>query len=133
MCVQVTPLLPAPLPCAAGCVAGCVGFEATVGSAGAFGDTFVVGVAAGAFGVTAWLGVALLCGQTYSMSSDIQAMAQVAASCRLGRVTSITMVMTPLLAFAGRRLALRLTANRTLDVELTVRPRDAQKHAIVVG
>jgi phthalate 4,5-cis-dihydrodiol dehydrogenase len=39
-------------------------------------------------------GVALLCGQTYSMSSDIQAMAQVAASGRLGRVIAITMTMS---------------------------------------
>lgn len=39
-------------------------------------------------------GVALLCGQTYSMSSDIQAMAQVAASGKLGRVISIMMAMS---------------------------------------
>lgn len=39
-------------------------------------------------------GVALLCGQTYSMSSDVQAMAQVAASGRLGRVISVTTVMS---------------------------------------
>ena len=39
-------------------------------------------------------GVALLCGQTYSMSSDIQAMAHVAASGRLGRVIAIAMMMS---------------------------------------
>ncbi|HEV8021250.1 MAG TPA: Gfo/Idh/MocA family oxidoreductase [Candidatus Lustribacter sp.] len=39
-------------------------------------------------------GVALLCGQTYSMSSDIQAMARVAASGRLGRVIAIAMMMS---------------------------------------
>ncbi len=48
-------------------------------------------------------------------------------------VTSITMVLTPLLSLAARHLASRLTATRAVESELTVRPAAARKHAIVVG
>ena len=48
-------------------------------------------------------------------------------------VTSITMALTPLLSFVGRRLAARLTPDKPIDAELTVRPMAGQSHAIVVG
>ncbi len=48
-------------------------------------------------------------------------------------VTSVTMALTPLLSIGARRLAARLTAARGIDAELTVRPAEGQKHAIVVG
>jgi monovalent cation:H+ antiporter-2, CPA2 family len=48
-------------------------------------------------------------------------------------VTSITMALTPLLSFVGRKLAVRLTPEKPIDVELTVRPTAGQSHAIVVG
>jgi CPA2 family monovalent cation:H+ antiporter-2 len=48
-------------------------------------------------------------------------------------VTSITMALTPLLSFVGRQLAARLTPDKPLDPELTVRPAAGQSHAIVVG
>ena len=48
-------------------------------------------------------------------------------------VTSLTMALTPLLSFAGRRLTSVLSARRAIDPELTVRPPGGQKHAIVVG
>jgi CPA2 family monovalent cation:H+ antiporter-2 len=48
-------------------------------------------------------------------------------------VTSITMALTPLLSFVGRRLAARLTPDKPIDAELTVRPAAGQSHAIVVG
>ncbi|HWX84182.1 MAG TPA: cation:proton antiporter, partial [Xanthobacteraceae bacterium] len=48
-------------------------------------------------------------------------------------VTSVTMALTPLLSFAGRRLASRLRSARPLDSELTARPGGEERHAIVVG
>jgi monovalent cation:H+ antiporter-2, CPA2 family len=48
-------------------------------------------------------------------------------------VTSVTMVLTPLLSIGARRLAARLTADKPLDPQLTVRPTAGQRHAIVVG
>src|SRR5262245_23885439 len=48
-------------------------------------------------------------------------------------VTSITMALTPLLSFVGRQLAARLTPDKPMDPELTVRPTAGQSHAIVVG
>ena len=48
-------------------------------------------------------------------------------------VTSITMALTPLLSFIGRKLAARLTPDKPVDIELTVRPTAGQSHAIVVG
>jgi monovalent cation:H+ antiporter-2, CPA2 family len=48
-------------------------------------------------------------------------------------VTSVTMALTPLLSFAGRRFAARLRANRAADTELTARPSGGERHAIVVG
>jgi monovalent cation:H+ antiporter-2, CPA2 family len=48
-------------------------------------------------------------------------------------VTSITMALTPLLSFAGRQLAARLTPDKPIDPELKVRPTAEQSHAIVVG
>jgi len=48
-------------------------------------------------------------------------------------VTAVTMALTPLLSFAGRRFASRLRSNRRIDSELTTRPSSGQGHAIVVG
>src|SRR5580693_6931199 len=48
-------------------------------------------------------------------------------------VTSVTMALTPLLSFAGRRFASRLRSSRPVDTELTARPGGGQSHAIVVG
>ena len=48
-------------------------------------------------------------------------------------VTSITMALTPLLSFVGRKLAARLTPDKPIDPELKVRPVAEQSHAIVVG
>jgi CPA2 family monovalent cation:H+ antiporter-2 len=48
-------------------------------------------------------------------------------------VTSVTMALTPLLSFAGRRFASRLRASRPVDTELTARPSGGESHAIVVG
>src|SRR4029077_418398 len=48
-------------------------------------------------------------------------------------VTSATMALTPLLSFAGRRLASRLRSARPMDSELTARPGGEERHAIVVG
>ncbi len=48
-------------------------------------------------------------------------------------VTSVTMALTPLLSFAARRLASRLRAPGAMASELTARPSERQKHAIVVG
>jgi CPA2 family monovalent cation:H+ antiporter-2 len=48
-------------------------------------------------------------------------------------VTSITMLLTPLLSFVGRRFAARLGPSGAVATELTVRPSSANNHAIVVG
>ena len=48
-------------------------------------------------------------------------------------VTSVTMVLTPGLGFAARRLAPRLGPRRAPDPALTLRPGTEAKHAIVVG
>jgi len=48
-------------------------------------------------------------------------------------VTSITMLLTPMLSFVARRFAARLGRSGTAAAELTVRPSSAQNHAIVVG
>ncbi len=48
-------------------------------------------------------------------------------------VTSVTMALTPLLSFAGRRFASRLRAAQGVDTELAARPSGGQRHAIVVG
>ncbi len=48
-------------------------------------------------------------------------------------VTSITMLLTPMLSFIARRFAARLGPSATTAAELTVRPSSAQNHAIVVG
>jgi monovalent cation:H+ antiporter-2, CPA2 family len=48
-------------------------------------------------------------------------------------VTSITMALTPLLSFAGRKLGARLMPDKPVDVELTLRPAAGQSHAIIVG
>jgi CPA2 family monovalent cation:H+ antiporter-2 len=48
-------------------------------------------------------------------------------------VTAVTMALTPLLSFAGRRFASRLRSNRPMESELTTRPSSGQGHAIVVG
>jgi monovalent cation:H+ antiporter-2, CPA2 family len=47
--------------------------------------------------------------------------------------TSVTMALTPLLSFAGRRFAARLRSNRPMDTELNARPSGGERHAIVVG
>ena len=66
------------------------------------------------------------------MASEFQLIEPRLASFTLA-VTSITMALTPLLSFAGRRLASRLRANRPVDSTLSVRPTAGQRHAIVVG
>jgi CPA2 family monovalent cation:H+ antiporter-2 len=48
-------------------------------------------------------------------------------------VTSVTMALTPLLSFAGRRFGARLRANVPVDSSLTTQPSGGQGHAIVVG
>jgi monovalent cation:H+ antiporter-2, CPA2 family len=48
-------------------------------------------------------------------------------------VTSITMLLTPLLSFVGRRFAARLGSSGAVAPELTVRPSGVNNHAIVVG
>jgi len=48
-------------------------------------------------------------------------------------VTSATMVLTPLLSFAARRIGARLTGTAPASAELAARPPGAQGHAIVVG
>jgi monovalent cation:H+ antiporter-2, CPA2 family len=48
-------------------------------------------------------------------------------------VTSITMLLTPLLSFVGRRFAIWLGPSGPVAAELTVRPSSAENHAIVVG
>ena len=47
--------------------------------------------------------------------------------------TAVTMALTPLLSFAGRRFAARLRAPGAMAAELIARPSDRAKHAIVVG
>ena len=48
-------------------------------------------------------------------------------------VTSITMLLTPLLSFVGRRFATWLGPSGAVAAELAVRPSGGQNHAIVVG
>jgi monovalent cation:H+ antiporter-2, CPA2 family len=48
-------------------------------------------------------------------------------------VTSITMLLTPMLSFTGRRIGARLGPSAATAAELTVRPSSAKNHAIVVG
>ena len=48
-------------------------------------------------------------------------------------VTSVTMVLTPLLSAIGRRFATRLRAASAPAAELTARPAGGHNHAIVVG
>jgi monovalent cation:H+ antiporter-2, CPA2 family len=48
-------------------------------------------------------------------------------------VTSVTMVLTPLLSYAARGFATRLTANKPNDTEVTAKPSGGERHAIVVG
>ncbi|MGB6542404.1 MAG: cation:proton antiporter [Xanthobacteraceae bacterium] len=48
-------------------------------------------------------------------------------------VTSVTMVLTPLLSLAARRFALWLRSGGPVATELTARPAGAGSHAIVVG
>jgi len=48
-------------------------------------------------------------------------------------VTSVTMVLTPMLSVAARKLTAGLAPSRAIDPELTVQPPGGEKHAIVVG
>ena len=48
-------------------------------------------------------------------------------------VTSVTMALTPLLSFGGRRFAAWLSGQAGPIPELTARPSGEQRHAIVVG
>ncbi len=48
-------------------------------------------------------------------------------------VASVTMALTPLLSFIGRRFATRLRTARVVPSELVARPSAGGKHAIVVG
>jgi K+:H+ antiporter len=48
-------------------------------------------------------------------------------------VTAVTMVLTPLLSTAARKLISGLASQRAIDPELTIQPPAGEKHAIVVG
>jgi len=48
-------------------------------------------------------------------------------------VTSVTMVLTPFLSTAARKLLSNITAQRPFDPDLVIQPPPAEKHAIVVG
>jgi monovalent cation:H+ antiporter-2, CPA2 family len=48
-------------------------------------------------------------------------------------VTSVTMVLTPLLSYAARGFAAKLTANKPNDTEVAAKPSGGERHAIVVG
>ena len=48
-------------------------------------------------------------------------------------VTSVTMVLTPLLSIVGYRLAMKMRASSGVDAALAVRPAAGHRHAIVVG
>lgn len=48
-------------------------------------------------------------------------------------VTSVTMVLTPFLSTAARKLISGLAPPRAVDPELTIQPPSGEKHAIVVG
>ena len=48
-------------------------------------------------------------------------------------VTAVTMVLTPLLSTAARKLITELAPQRAIDPELTIQPPVGEKHAIVVG
>jgi CPA2 family monovalent cation:H+ antiporter-2 len=48
-------------------------------------------------------------------------------------VTSVTMVLTPLLSTAARKLISGLASPRAIDPELTIQPPAGRNHAIVVG
>jgi CPA2 family monovalent cation:H+ antiporter-2 len=48
-------------------------------------------------------------------------------------VTSVTMVLTPLLSTAARKLISGLAPQRAVDPELTIQPPSGEKNAIVVG
>jgi CPA2 family monovalent cation:H+ antiporter-2 len=48
-------------------------------------------------------------------------------------VTSVTMVLTPLLSTAARKLISGLAPQRAIDPELSIQPPSGEKHAIVVG
>jgi CPA2 family monovalent cation:H+ antiporter-2 len=48
-------------------------------------------------------------------------------------VTSVTMILTPLLSFVGRRFGERLRSSGAVAAELTARPAAGANHAIVVG
>jgi monovalent cation:H+ antiporter-2, CPA2 family len=48
-------------------------------------------------------------------------------------VTSVTMVLTPLLSYAARGFATKLTANKPNDTEVIAKPSGGERHAIVVG
>jgi monovalent cation:H+ antiporter-2, CPA2 family len=66
------------------------------------------------------------------MASGASLIAPSVASFALA-VTSVTMVLTPLLSIVGRRLAARLRPVGPPPAELAVRPREGRDHAIVVG
>lgn len=48
-------------------------------------------------------------------------------------VTSVTMVLTPLLAISARKLISGIAPARAIDPELIIQPPAGQKHAVVVG
>ena len=65
-------------------------------------------------------------------ATDLQLIAPQLASFTLA-VTSVTMALTPLLSFVGRRLGTRLRSSIPVDSSLAMRPAGGQRHAIVVG
>lgn len=48
-------------------------------------------------------------------------------------VTAVTMALTPLLGLLGRRIAAKLSAERIIDPELSIRPPGEDRQAIVIG
>jgi len=66
------------------------------------------------------------------MATDLNLVAARLATFALA-VTSVTMALSPALAFAGRRLGSRLRTRGTPEPELMARPSDRDRHAIVIG
>jgi monovalent cation:H+ antiporter-2, CPA2 family len=66
------------------------------------------------------------------MATDLHLIAPPLASFTLA-VTSVTMALTPLLSFIGRRIGARLRSNIPVDSSLVTRPAGGERHAIVVG
>jgi monovalent cation:H+ antiporter-2, CPA2 family len=114
----------------AGGVAGLIALKSVIVAAlgRLFGLTWPVAVETGLLlgpgGEFAFVGI--------GAAADAHLIAASVASFTLA-VTSVTMVLTPLLSFAGRRIAARLRPAGPPPTELAVRPTEGHDHAIVVG